>query len=132
MVFVPASEKGDESDYTSLISITEKLTGFKIETIKVTDYNSAVEAMRAGRAHIAWYGGKLILKLQRLLMLKLLQQVLDLVKKMQVIMLILYVKNNIFKKFKDVEGKVLALNTIGSTSGDLIPQVELAKINLSN
>ena len=37
MVFVPASEKGDESDYTSLISITEKLTGFKIETIKVTD-----------------------------------------------------------------------------------------------
>ena len=24
MVFVPASEKGDESDYTSLISITEK------------------------------------------------------------------------------------------------------------
>ena len=33
MVFVPASEKGDESDYTTLISITEKLTGLKIETI---------------------------------------------------------------------------------------------------
>ena len=62
MVFVPASEKGDESDYTSLISITEKLTGFKIETIKVTDYNAAVEAMRAGRAHIAWYGGKTYVK----------------------------------------------------------------------
>ncbi len=58
MVFVPASEKGDESDYENLISITEKLTGFNIETIKVTDYNAAVEAMRAGRAHIAWYGGK--------------------------------------------------------------------------
>ena len=58
MVFVPASEKGDESDYKSLISITEKLTGFNIDTIKVTDYNAAVEAMRAGRAHIAWYGGK--------------------------------------------------------------------------
>ena len=27
MVFVPASEKGDESDYASLIAITEKLTG---------------------------------------------------------------------------------------------------------
>ena len=62
MVFVPASEKGDESDYTNLISITEKLTGFKIETIKVTDYNAAVEAMRAGRAHIAWYGGKTYIK----------------------------------------------------------------------
>ncbi len=58
MVFVPASEKGDESDYTSLISIVEKLTGFEIKTVKVTDYNAAVEAMRAGRADIAWYGGK--------------------------------------------------------------------------
>ena len=55
MVFVPASEKGDESDYTSLIVITEKLTGLNIDTIKVTDYNAAVEAMRAGRVHIAWY-----------------------------------------------------------------------------
>ena len=62
MVFVPASEKGDESDYKSLISITEKLTGFNIDTIKVTDYNAAVEAMRAGRAHIAWYGGKTYVK----------------------------------------------------------------------
>ena len=62
MVFVPASEKGDESDYATLISITEKLTGLKIETIKVTDYNAAVEAMRAGRAHIAWYGGKTYVK----------------------------------------------------------------------
>ena len=58
MVFVPASEKGDESDYAGLIEIVEELTGFEINTIKVTDYNAAVEAMRAGRAHIAWYGGK--------------------------------------------------------------------------
>ena len=40
MVFVPASEKGDESDYTSLISIVEKLTGFEINIVKVTDYNA--------------------------------------------------------------------------------------------
>ena len=62
MVFVPASEKGDDNDYKTLIEITEKLTGFKIKTIKVTDYNAAVEAMRAGRAHIAWYGGKTYVK----------------------------------------------------------------------
>jgi phosphonate transport system substrate-binding protein len=104
MVFVPASEKGNVSDYTSLISITEKLTGFKIETIKVTDYNAAVEAMRAGRAHIAWYGGKTYFVVK---------------------------KDSKLKKFDDVKGKVLSLNTIGSTSGDLIPQVELSKINLS-
>ena len=34
MVFVPASEKGDESDYSGLIAITEKLTGLNTETIK--------------------------------------------------------------------------------------------------
>jgi phosphonate transport system substrate-binding protein len=62
MVFVPASEKGDESDYTSLIKIVENITGFEINTIKVTDYNAAVEAMRAGRADIAWYGGKTYIK----------------------------------------------------------------------
>ena len=44
MVFVPASEKGDDQDYISLIRIIEKLTGYKIEPIKVTDYNAAVES----------------------------------------------------------------------------------------
>ena len=62
MVFVPASEKGDESDYSNLIKIVEDITKFEINTIKVTDYNAAVEAMRAGRAHIAWYGGKTYIK----------------------------------------------------------------------
>ena len=62
MVFVPASEKGDENDYEGLLKIVENITNFKINTIKVTDYNAAVEAMRAGRAHIAWYGGKTYVK----------------------------------------------------------------------
>ena len=31
----------------------------------------------------------------------------------------------------DTKGKILAMNNIGSTSGDLIPQVELLKINIS-
>ena len=52
MVFVFASEKGDESDYTSLIIISLKNLPLNINTIKVTDYNVGVEAMRAGRAHI--------------------------------------------------------------------------------
>ncbi len=62
MVFVPASEKGDENDYTNLIKIVNKLTGFEINFIKVTDYNAAVEAMRADRADIAWLGGKTYIK----------------------------------------------------------------------
>ena len=132
MVFVPASEKGDESDYTSLIAITEKLTGFNIDTIKVTDYNAAVEAMRAGRAHIAWYGGKTYVKAAEIANAEAFAAgVRPGEKDAGYYTYFVVKKDSALKEFKDVKGKILSLNTIGSTSGDLIPQVELSKINLS-
>ena len=132
MVFVPASEKGDESDYTTLIEITEKLTGLNIDTIKVTDYNAAVEAMRAGRAHIAWYGGKTYVKAAEIANAEAFAAgVRPGEKDAGYYTYFVVKKDSDLKEFKDVEGKVLSLNTIGSTSGDLIPQVELSKINLS-
>ncbi len=132
MVFVPASEKGDESDYANLISITEKLTGFDIETIKVTDYNAAVEAMRAGRAHIAWYGGKTYVKAAEIANAEAFAAgVRPGEKDAGYYTYFVVKKDSELKEFKDVKGKILSLNSIGSTSGDLIPQVELNKINLS-
>ena len=132
MVFVPASEKGDESDYTTLIAITEKLTGLKIDTIKVTDYNAAVEAMRAGRAHIAWYGGKTYVKAAEIANAEAFAAgVRPGEKDAGYYTYFVVKKDSELKEFKDVKGKILSLNTIGSTSGDLIPQVELSKINLS-
>ena len=132
MVFVPASEKGDESDYKSLISIVEKLTGFEINTIKVTDYNAAVEAMRAGRADIAWYGGKTYIKAAEIADAEAFAAGVRPGEKNANYFAYFVVKNDSkIKRFSDIKGKVLSLNTIGSTSGDLIPQVELAKINLS-
>ena len=132
MVFVPASEKGNEKDYTNLISIVENLTGFKINTIKVTDYNAAVEAMRAGRADIAWYGGKTYIKAAEIADAEAFAAGVRPGEKNANYFAYFVVKNDSkIKKFSDIKGKVLSLNTIGSTSGDLIPQVELAKINLS-
>ena len=132
MVFVPASEKGDESDYKSLILIVEKLTGFEINTIKVTDYNAAVEAMRAGRADIAWYGGKTYIKAAEIADAEAFAAgVRPGEKNANYFAYFVVKKDSKIKKFSDIKGKVLSLNTIGSTSGDLIPQVELAKINLS-
>ena len=132
MVFVPASEKGDESDYTTLIEITEKLTGLNIDTIKVTDYNAAVEAMRAGRAHIAWYGGKTYVKAAEIANAEAFAAgVRPGEKDAGYYTYFVVKKDSNLKEFKDVKGKVLSLNTIGSTSGDLIPQVELNKISLS-
>ena len=131
MVFVPASEKGDESDYTSLISIVEKLTGFEINTVKVTDYNAAVEAMRAGRADIAWYGGKTYIIAAEIANAEAFAAGVRPGEKNASYFTYFVVKaDNQIKNFSDVKGKTLALNTIGSTSGDLIPQVELSKISL--
>ena len=132
MVFVPASEKGDESDYKSLISITEKLTGFKIKTIKVTDYNAAVESMRAGRAHLAWFGGKTYVKAAEIANAEAFAADVRPGEKDAGYYTYFVVRNDSkLKKFNDVKNKVLSLNTIGSTSGDLIPQVELDKIGLT-
>jgi len=132
MVFVPASEKGDKSDYENLISITEKLTGFNIETIKVTDYNAAVEAMRAGRAHIAWYGGKTYIVAAEIADAEAFAAgVRPGETNANYYAYFVVKKDSKLKNFIDVKGKILALNSIGSTSGDLIPQVELSKIKLS-
>ena len=132
MVFVPASEKGDENDYKGLVEIVNKLTGFEINFIKVTDYNAAVEAMRADRAQIAWYGGKTYIKAAELASAEAFAAgVRPGEKDAGYFAYFVVRKDSDIKEFSDLKGKVLSLNSIGSTSGDLIPQVELAKINLS-
>jgi phosphonate transport system substrate-binding protein len=132
MVFVPASEKGDENDFKGLIKIVEDLTGFDITFIKVTDYNAAVEAMRAGRADIAWYGGQTYIDAARIADAEAFAAgVRPGEKDAGYYAYFVVNKNSSIKDFGEVKGKILSLNHIGSTSGDLIPQVELSKINLS-
>ena len=132
MVFVPASEKGDDQDYISLIRIIEKLTGYKIEPIKVTDYNAAVEAMRAGRAMIAWYGGKTYIVAAEIADAEAFAAgVRKGDNNANYFTYFVVPKDSKLNNLSEAKGKILALNHIGSTSGDLIPQVELLKFNLS-
>lgn len=132
MVFVPASEKGDEKDYISLINIIGNLTGYKITPIKVTDYNTAVEAMRAGRAQIAWYGGKTYIVAAELAGAEAFAAGIRKGDTDATYFAYFVVRaDSPMQKLSDARGKKLALNSIGSTSGDLIPQVELQKAGLS-
>ena len=132
MVFVPASEKGDGQDYVNLINIISKLTGYTITPIKVTDYNAAVESMRAGRAQIAWFGGKTYIQAAELADAEAFAAGIRKGDKDASYLAYFVVPvDSPLKKFGDVKGKTLALNHIGSTSGDMIPQVELSKIELS-
>ena len=132
MVFVPASEKGDENDYINLIKIVNKLTGFEIKFIKVTDYNAAVEAMRADRVQIAWYGGKTYIKASEIANAEAFAAgVRPGEKDAGYYTYFVTKKNSNINQLSDLRGKNLSLNSIGSTSGDLIPQVELSKVDLS-
>ena len=132
MVFVPASEKGDDNDYVNLIKIIEKLSGLEIKTIRGTDYNAAVEAMRAGRAQIAWYGGKTYIQAAEIADAEAFAAgVRKGDKDASYFAYFVVPADSPLKTLKDIKGKTLALNHIGSTSGDLIPQVEMMKVSLS-
>lgn len=132
MVFVPASEKGDNQDYESLIAIIEKLAGIEINPIRVTDYNAAVEAMRAGRAHIAWYGGKTYIQAAEMAGAEAFAAGVRKGDDTAGYFAYFVVPvDSPLKTLEDAKGKILGLNSIGSTSGDLIPQVELMKVGLS-
>ena len=88
--------------------------------------------MRAGRAHIAWYGGKTYVKAAEIADAEAFAAGVRPGEKDAGYYTYFVVRDDSeIKNFKDIKGKVLSLNSIGSTSGDLIPQVELTKINLS-
>ena len=131
MVFVPASEKGDDKDYTNLINIINKLTGYVINPIRVTDYNAAVEAMRADRAQIAWFGGKTYIVANRIANAEAFAAGVRKGDTDATYLTYFVVRSDSkYNKLLDLKGKILALNSIGSTSGDLIPQVEIKKSGL--
>ena len=132
MVFVPASEKGDDNDYVKLINIIGKLAQVEIKPIRVTDYNAAVESMRAGRAQIAWYGGKTYIQAAKIAYAEAFAAGVRKGDTTAGYYTYFVVRaDSTIRTLVDTKGKTLALNSIGSTSGDLIPQVELRKVGLS-
>ncbi len=131
MVFVPASEKAEASEFESLIDIVTKLTGLKFKFVKVTDYNAAVEAMRAGRADVAWFGAATYVIAADIAQAEAFAAGIPKGQKdAGYYTYFVTRKDSPIKKLSDAKGKILALNNIGSTSGDYIPQVELQKVNL--
>ena len=92
----------------------------------------AVEAMRAGRAQIAWYGGKTYIQAAKIANAEAFAAgVRKGDKDASYFAYFVVPADSPLKTLKDIKGKTLALNHIGSTSGDLIPQVELMKVGLS-
>jgi phosphonate transport system substrate-binding protein len=133
MVFVPASEKAESNEFESLLKIVENITGYRIETIEVTDYNAAVEAMRAGRADMGWFGAETYIKAAEIADAEAFAAGVPKGKKDASYNVYFIVpKGSPITAFtkEQLRGKGLALNHIGSTSGDLVPRYELKKIGM--
>lgn len=133
MVFVPASEKAQSNEFESLLRIVEKITGYAIETIAVTDYNAAVEAMRAGRADLAWFGAKTYIKAAEIAGAEAFAAGIRRGKTdASYHVYFIVAKDGPISEFSrdQLIGKGLALNAIGSTSGDVVPRYELMKIGI--
>jgi len=132
MVFVPASEKSEAGEFKSLMDIVTKLTGIKFNFIRITDYNASVEAMRAGRADIAWFGAATYVIAAEIANAEAFAAGIPKGQKDAGYYTYFVVrKNSPIKTLADARGKILALNHIGSTSGDYIPQAELLKVGLN-
>jgi len=133
MVFVPASEKAQSNEFESLLKIVEQITGYTIIKIDVADYNAAVEAMRAKRADMAWFGAKTYIQAARLADAEAFAAGVPQGKESASYHVHFIVpKDSPITEFskEQLKGKGLALNHIGSTSGDLVPCYELKKIGL--
>jgi len=133
MVFVPASEKAQANEFESLLKIVEKLTDYDINIIEVTDYNAAVEAMRADRVDMGWFGAKTYIKAAEIANAEAFAAGIPEGKKDASYNVYFIVpKDSPITEFSKGQllGKGLALNHIGSTSGDLVPRYELKKIGL--
>lgn len=133
MVFVPASEKAESNEFEGLLKVVEKITGYTIENINVSDYNAAVEAMRAKRADIAWFGASTYIEAAEIANAEAFAAGIakgDTDPSYYVYFIV--PKDSPITAFskEQLQGKGLALNHIGSTSGDLIPRYELKKIGL--
>lgn len=134
MVFVPASEKAQSNEFGSLMKIVEKLSGYTINMLDVTDYNAAVESMRAGRADMAWFGAKTYILAAELADAEAFAAGVPKGKKSAGYYVYFIVpKDSPITKYtkEQLTGKSLALNHIGSTSGDLVPRYELMKIGMN-
>ena len=86
--------------------------------------------MRAGRAHLAWYGGAISsCEIANAEAFAAGVRKGDSNAGYYSYFVVRYESQ--LKNLQDIQGKILALGSIGSTSGDLIPRVELRKIGLS-
>ncbi|MGN0909042.1 MAG: phosphate/phosphite/phosphonate ABC transporter substrate-binding protein, partial [Succinivibrio sp.] len=107
-----------------------KFLGVKVAEIQATDYNAIIEALRTGKAEMAYMGSQaLALGRTRTKIEPIAMKAAQGRKDLAVYHSVFIVKsgNKAIKDFKDIKGKTIAFVDPGSTSGNLVPSAEIIK-----
>ncbi len=120
--------------FKGVVKVIEKATGKKVEWHFPTSYASLIEAQRRGFIHIGYYGPKSYIKAVEVSggKVEAFAQAMWAggpyrEKKAGYHSYLIVKADSPYKKVADVKGKTLALTGASSTSGSLIPKVELGQ-----
>lgn len=132
MVTVPAIKGQMANQFRDLVSTVEKITGFRIEIEESASYQEAIEALKSGRAHLAWLGAKAYLEGAHEANIEAFAVAIRGKKERSTYRTIFLTHSDSkIETLSDIKGKSLVLSERGSTSGDLMPRHELAKHGLN-
>jgi len=105
----------------------EKDLGMKVNLLRLTDYTSAIESMRAGKVDVAWYGPlSMVLAKQQAEASAFAIPVVKGKGESYKSLIVVKAGSNI-TSVDSLEGKKLALVDPGSTSGNLLPRFAILK-----
>ncbi len=105
----------------------EKDLGMKVNLLRLTDYTSAIESMRAGKVDIAWYGPLSMVLAQQQAEASAFAIPMVKGKGESYKSMILVKADSAVTSVDGLEGKKLALVDPGSTSGNLLPRFAILK-----
>jgi phosphonate transport system substrate-binding protein len=124
-----AAEQYKESR-SQLADALEQAIGMKIVEVNATDFNGTVEAMRTGKADMAYFGPLTYAQAQERVAVEPLVvygKDGDKANAVYYCYLVANAKDDSIRSIKDVEGKVMAFADPNSTSGNLVPSYEIMK-----
>ena len=118
--------------FRDLVSTVQKITGYVIDIEESATYQDAIDALKYGRAHIAWLGANAYLEGAQDADIEAFAVAIRGKEKRSTYRTLFVARfESKIEKLTDVRGKCLVLSEKGSTSGDLMPRHELAKFGLN-
>lgn len=131
IAYAPNESTADSTEARNgLADDLKKVLGCDVEEIQASDYNAIIEALRTGKADMAYMGSQaLALGVQRTDLTPIVMKAEDGDPEKAIYHSVFIVKgdNSEINSIKDIKGKTMAFVDPDSTSGNLVPTAEIIK-----